>query len=47
MEFVKFKQINIDDPFFDTLKSDYEGFVEWFKKKNENFAFIQKKLMGH
>ena len=46
MEFVKFKQINIDDPFFDTLKSDYEGFVEWFKKKNENFAFIQKKTDG-
>lgn len=35
----KFSDINVDDPFFDSLKSDYPGnenstgFVEWFNKK--------------
>lgn len=30
---VKMKDLNIDDPFFDTLKKDYPNFEEWFNKK--------------
>ncbi|MDM5214643.1 N-acetyltransferase [Peribacillus sp. NJ4] len=38
----KFKHINLDDPFFDTLKADYSGFETWFKKKEDEEAFIKK-----
>lgn len=30
---VKFSDCSLDDPFFDTLKSDYTEFVEWFRRK--------------
>lgn len=39
----KFKNININDSFFDSLKNDYIEFVDWFNKKslkNES-AYIQ------
>ena len=28
-----FSDINVDDPFFDSLKADYENFSSWFSKK--------------
>lgn len=28
-----FSEINLEDPFFDSLKKDYEGFKEWFERK--------------
>lgn len=28
-----FKDIDLSDPFFDSLKEDYPGFSEWFEKK--------------
>ena len=28
-----FAEIDICDPFFDSLKEDYEGFSAWFRKK--------------
>ena len=31
----KFEDINIEDPFFDSLKNDYEEFTEWFERKAE------------
>lgn len=40
----KFSEIRLDDPFFDSLKSDYPGttsstgFIEWFKKKSADGA---------
>lgn len=34
-EWHKFSEVNIDDPFFDSLKSDYEEFPVWFKKKSD------------
>lgn len=34
-----FKNINMDDPFFDSLKNDYIEFEEWFKRKRENKAY--------
>jgi hypothetical protein len=36
----RFKEINLDDPFFDTLKADYPGFEKWFKKKENEEAYI-------
>ena len=37
------KDIDLSDPFFDSLKEDYPGFSEWFEKKSEEnkFAFVQ------
>ncbi|CAM2913318.1 PIN domain-containing protein [Paenibacillus sediminis] len=34
--------INIDDPFFDSLKADYHGFERWFNKKADEMAYICK-----
>ena len=31
-----FKNISLDDPFFESLKDDYPGFDVWFKKKSLN-----------
>lgn len=42
--FKKFSDINLNDPFFDSLKNDYPGtanstgFIEWFHKKSANGA---------
>ena len=33
-------EINIDDPFFDTLKKSYHTFSNWFSKKCDNDAYI-------
>ena len=46
MEKVRFSQVNLDDPFFDSLKEDYEGFEDWFRRKSESEAYIQKKDNG-
>ena len=29
-----FAEIDIGDPFFDSLKKDYEGFSDWYGKKS-------------
>lgn len=43
-----FKDININDPFFDTLKADYKEFEEWFKKKaaQNTRAYVQEIGLG-
>lgn len=41
---VKFNQLNLDDPFFDSLKYDYPGFVEWFNKKSNAHAYVLKEV---
>lgn len=33
LQLQQFKTIKLSDPFFDTLKSDYEEFEDWFAKK--------------
>lgn len=40
-----FSDINLGDPFFDTLRADYDEFDDWFKKKCEKKekAFVQYK----
>lgn len=35
-----FKEINLDDPFFNSLKEDYAEFEEWFKRKKNERAFL-------
>lgn len=46
LEYLKFKDINLDDPFFDSLKSDYIEFSNWFSKKSQNKAYIYKNDKG-
>lgn len=43
MEIKAFSDINLDDPFFDSLKDGYSEFVDWFKRKAvENaMAYVQ------
>lgn len=38
----KFSEVNLGDSFFDSLKSDYEEFPTWFKKKSDagEFALV-------
>ncbi|WP_429022073.1 hypothetical protein [Aeromonas veronii] len=36
----KFRDIDIDDPFFDSLKSDYPEFTAWFSKKGNEEALL-------
>ncbi|MDZ5456984.1 N-acetyltransferase [Azohydromonas lata] len=36
----KFKDIDLSDPFFDSLKKDYEEFPTWFAKKAEDHAYV-------
>lgn len=45
LRFEYFSNINLNDPFFDSLKSDYQEFSDWFIKKSENNerAFIFEK----
>jgi len=42
LEIKKFSQINLADPFFDSLKDSYEGFDNWFAKKarEEDTAYV-------
>ena len=43
-----FKNIDLEDKFFNTLKNDYNGFNHWFVKKadEEEKAFISKNEEG-
>ncbi|MDH1472137.1 hypothetical protein [Shewanella sp. GD03713] len=42
----KFSQINLADPFFNSLKENYKEFSEWFHKKAENEALVLYNLVG-
>lgn len=46
-EFRKFKDIDLNDSFFDSLKSDYAEFSKWFEKKSENEALIHFDKYGN
>ncbi|MFV0505051.1 MAG: hypothetical protein ACK5LT_13965 [Lachnospirales bacterium] len=41
---VLFSDCNLDDTFFNSLKDDYAGFIDWFQKKckDNNYAYILK-----
>jgi len=36
----RFAEINLCDPFFDSLKEDYSSFSEWFRRKANEEAYI-------
>jgi len=36
----KFKEINLNDNFFDSLKADYAEFSDWFARKAEETAYV-------
>lgn len=42
----KFNSIDLDDPFFDTLKADYPTFSKWFKEKHESEAYTFRSSKG-
>ena len=35
-----FSEVNLDDPFFDSLKNSYNDFSNWFKKKANEPAYV-------
>ena len=42
MELIKkqFRNIDLSDPFFDSLKTDYNEFPQWFAKKSGEYAYV-------
>lgn len=36
----KFKNIDLSDEFFDSLKKEYAEFIDWFNKKSEEQAYV-------
>lgn len=36
----KFKDVNLDDIFFDSLKGSYSEFSGWFRRKAEEYAYV-------
>lgn len=36
LAYEQFKNIDLSDPFFDSLKADYEEFPTWFQKNQKN-----------
>lgn len=37
---VKFGTLSLDDPFFDSLKNDYDDFNKWFLRKYDETAYV-------
>ncbi|WP_415719074.1 hypothetical protein [Maridesulfovibrio sp.] len=46
MSVVQFKDINLNDIFFDSLKDAYNGFAEWFERKSDQYAYIMANRSG-
>lgn len=48
---MKFGNLSLDDPFFNSLKNDYVGFDKWFLRKYDDMAYVtinedQKRLLS-
>lgn len=43
----QFKYINIQDPFFNSLKNDYTEFENWFRRKAEESAYVFEDFRGN
>ncbi|WP_196592343.1 hypothetical protein [Pectinatus frisingensis] len=41
LSFLKLKELDINDPFFDSLKADYPKFEKWFSEKGDRTALVQ------
>jgi predicted transcriptional regulator len=46
LSFVRFKQVDLADPFFDSLKAEYAEFKQWFSKKADEMAYLSKSAQG-
>ncbi|XFC40199.1 GNAT family N-acetyltransferase [Stenotrophomonas indicatrix] len=46
LAYEQFKNIDLSDSFFDSLKADYAEFPTWFQKKAEDRAYIFKRDQG-
>lgn len=46
LSYTPFHQINLNDPFFDTLKQDYTEFPDWFIRKKNEYAYTFKNDLG-
>lgn len=46
LTYVQFQQVDIGDPFFDSLKADYSEFETWFSKKATNMAYLSVNDQG-
>lgn len=45
----RFGEINLEDSFFDSFKNDYDGFERWYKRKQDEEAYVcykDNKLLG-
>jgi hypothetical protein len=42
LEYLPFGNIDLNDTFFDSLKADYTGFVQWFQRKRGDRAYIHR-----
>lgn len=40
LKYSRFADINLNDPFFDSLKADYQEFATWFAKKSDHSAYV-------
>lgn len=38
--YLKFRDVDLSDSFFDSLKTDYDGFDGWFKSKIDEPVFV-------
>lgn len=47
LTYEKFKDVDLGDIFFDSLKSDYEEFPVWFAKKSNESAYIFRNEHGN
>ena len=43
---IKFRELNLSDPFFDSLRSAYCEFGDWFQKKAEEEAYVMQDAAG-
>ncbi|WP_018652248.1 hypothetical protein [Actinobacillus capsulatus] len=47
--YTKFEKINLNVPFFNSLKKDYKEFSDWFNKKKDNnegtFIFLNSQKL--
>ncbi|CAI0931604.1 Uncharacterised protein [Serratia plymuthica] len=41
-----FCDVDLNDPFFNTLRADYEGFDKWFLSKGRNIAYVSHNDVG-
>lgn len=40
VELRQFRQINLNDPFFDSFRHDYAEFDQWFRSKSTEYAYV-------